>query len=116
MNGRAKGYIGEQLAAEYLSKAGWKIVGRNVRSCGVEVDIIAFDGDTLVFCEVKTADRDDATPAEWVSTGQRRRYVKAAQGYVAHHSLYGADVRFDVAEVCGGKVRLTKNAFDADCR
>lgn len=115
MNGRAKGYIGEQIAAEHLEKSGWKILARNVKSCGVEVDIIALDGDVLVFCEVKTADRDDAHPSEWVSVGQRRRYVSAAQGYVARHSLYGRDVRFDVVEVCGGKPRRIENAFDADC-
>ena len=43
MNGRAKGYIGEQIAAEHLAKKGWKILARNIRECGVEVDLIALD-------------------------------------------------------------------------
>ena len=115
MNGRAKGYIGEQIAAEYLARSGWRVLERNSRQGGVEVDIIALDGDVLVLCEVKTADRADAHPSEWVSVWQRRRYVRAAEAYIARRSLYGKDVRFDVIEVCGGEVRHIRGAFDADC-
>ena len=113
MNGRAKGYIGEQIAAEHLAKKGWKILARNIRECGVEVDLIALDGATLVFCEVKTAERPDAHPAEWVKEGQMRRYVRAAESYVARHALSDRDVRFDVMEICGGEVRHIRGAFDA---
>ena len=80
---------------------------------GVEVDLIALDGATLVFCEVKTAERPDAHPAEWVKEGQMRRYVRAAESYVARHALYDRDVRFDVMEICGGEVRHIRGAFDA---
>jgi putative endonuclease len=49
------GRIGERIAAEYLAASGWRLVGRNVRPPGGgELDLIALDGSTLVFLEVKT--------------------------------------------------------------
>jgi putative endonuclease len=48
------GKLGEQLAAEHLQRRGFEIVERNYRTRWGELDIIAFDGETLAFCEVKT--------------------------------------------------------------
>ena len=78
MHGRAKGYIGEQLAAEYLEAKGLRIIARNKKFAGVEVDILARDGNTLVLCEVKTAEQANAHPSMWVSREQQRRYAAAA--------------------------------------
>ena len=113
MNGRAKGYIGEDIAVRFLKRRGYGIVATNAVVCGVEIDIIALDGDTVVFAEVKSSDSDTAHPAERVSARQRARYVAAAQAYRVKHSLYDADFRFDVIEVAGSRLSHIKNAFEA---
>lgn len=113
MNGRARGYIGEDIAVRFLKRRGYGIVATNAVVCGVEIDIIALDGDTVVFAEVKSSDSDTAHPAERVSARQRARYVAAAQAYRVRHSLYDADFRFDVIEVAGSRLSHIKNAFEA---
>lgn len=113
MNGRARGYIGEDIAVRFLKRRGYGIVATNAVVCGVEIDIIALDGDTVVFAEVKSSDSDTARPAERVSARQRARYVAAAQAYRVKHSLYDADFRFDVIEVAGSRLSHIKNAFEA---
>lgn len=113
MNGRARGYIGEDIAVRFLKRRGYGIVATNAVVCGVEIDIIALDGDTVVFAEVKSSDSDTAHPAERVSARQRARYVAAAQAYRVKHSLYDADFRFDVIEVAGSRLLHIKNAFEA---
>lgn len=113
MNGRARGYIGEDIAVRFLKRRGYGIVATNAVVCGVEIDIIALDGDTMVFAEVKSSDSDTAHPAERVSARQRARYVAAAQAYRVKHSLYDADFRFDVIEVAGSRLSHIKNAFEA---
>lgn len=112
MNGRARGYIGEDIAVRFLKRRGYGIVATNAVVCGVEIDIIALDGDTVVFAEVKSSDSDTAHPAERVSARQRARYVAAAQAYRVKHSLYDADFRFDVIEVAGSRLSHIKNAFE----
>lgn len=113
MNKRASGYNAEQLAAEYLKSEGFRIICRNHRCAGVEIDIIAADGKELVFVEVKSSEYAAAHPSEHVTPWQMRRYVRAAREYVAARGLFGVNVRFDVAEVVGGDVRLIRGAFDA---
>lgn len=113
MNRRARGYIGEDIAVRFLKRRGYGIVATNAVVCGVEIDIIALDGDTVVFAEVKSSDSDTAHPAERVSARQRARYVAAAQAYRVKHSLYDADFRFDVIEVAGSRLSHIKNAFEA---
>lgn len=113
MNGRARGYIGEDIAVRFLKRRGYRIVATNAVVCDVEIDIIALDGDTVVFAEVKSSDSDTAHPAERVSARQRARYVAAAQAYRVKHSLYDADFRFDVIEVAGSRLSHIKNAFEA---
>ena len=113
MNGRVRGYIGEDIAVRFLKRRGYGIVATNAVVCGVEIDIIALDGDTVVFAEVKSSDSDTAHPAERVSARQRARYVAAAQAYRVKHSLYDADFRFDVIEVAGSRLSHIKNAFEA---
>ena len=113
MNRRSAGRIAEQLAAEYLVMRGCTVLERNRRIAGVEVDIVAADGRTLVFVEVKSSDFFDARPAEHVTDTQMLRYVRAAEAYLASHGLSGVPVRFDVAEVTDGRVVYTEDAFDA---
>jgi putative endonuclease len=74
------GRAGEQLAADHFARLGWEIVGRNHRTRLGEIDLIAVDGDTLVFAEVKTCRLGKRRPWENLHEGKRsqvRRLVGA---------------------------------------
>jgi putative endonuclease len=82
---RALGRLGEQLAAAHLERLGYAIVARNVRTRRGEIDLIAFNGEALVFAEVKTRRsrrRWRLTPEEqplaWLRTSQRARLRRLA--------------------------------------
>jgi len=74
------GALGETLAAEHLVRRGFRILGRNYRTRWGELDIIAFDGQTLAFCEVKTRrlGADGATPFEALHRAKRARVRRMA--------------------------------------
>jgi putative endonuclease len=76
---RARGQAGEALAAAYLTLLGWGALERNVRVGGVEVDLVAVDGDTRVLVEVKYRGRADFGGAALaVDQGKRDRLRRAA--------------------------------------
>lgn len=100
------GRAGEQLAAEHLMRRGFRILERNYRTRWGELDIVACDGHTLVFCEVKTrrAPRGGvAAPADWLgpfdSVGPRKRnqVQRMAARWLSerHDRPYAALLRFD---------------------
>lgn len=84
-----------------------------------ELDIVALDGSTTVFVEVKRR-RDSAlgAPAEAVTRTKRLRVVRAARRWLAAHPARGRSVRFDVVAIVGDPPALSwiKGAFDADAR
>jgi len=70
-NNKVTGNKGEELAAGYLSKKGYKIIERNFRTRFGEIDIVCWDGETLVFVEVKTKiGHDFGEPEEMVNKGK----------------------------------------------
>lgn len=80
------GAWGEDQAAEYLAKNGLKILQRNYRSLEGEIDLIASDGDTLVFVEVKTRTNDTyGFPEEAVTEEKMEHIYGAAEEYLAEH-------------------------------
>jgi putative endonuclease len=91
------GRAGEQVAAEYLERAGLRILDRNWRSADGEIDIVAAERRVLVVCEVKTrSDTRFGTPLEAISRHKRARLRRlAAQWLVAHGVLFD-EVRIDV--------------------
>ncbi len=110
---------GETLAALFLRVKGYRIEARNWRCPQGELDIVARDGDTLVFVEVKTRrDRSAGAPEEAVDARKRSRIVHLAQAYLA--ALGGAvpPCRFDVVAVESGgitpRIRHLRAAFRAD--
>ena len=110
------GNIGEDIAAEYLKANGYRIIERNAKICGVEIDIICEAGDkirTVVFCEVKTR-RDDeyGSAAEAVTPYKVGRYVTAAKAYMARKANVNRDLRFDIIEVGDDGVDHIEAAFD----
>lgn len=96
---RILGERGERAAAARLRKAGMRIIVRNYRGGGGEIDLVARDGDTLVFVEVKT--RRTGVPAEAVDLDKQRRITRAAVHFLKTHRLFepGVPTRFDVAAV-----------------
>ncbi len=93
------GKRGEELAFLFLTEKGWTIIERNWRHGRAEVDLIARDGDILVFVEVKTSRSDRFGPPEaWVSARKMKLISRAAIAYmeeVGHRD----EIRFDVVAV-----------------
>lgn len=111
------GKTGEDLASKELERRGYAIVARRYRRHGGELDIIARDGPTLVFVEVKA--RDSWTfgePVEAVTAIKRRRITRLALDYVVRHRLTDCPCRFDVVSIHFDADRpvidVYKNAFD----
>jgi putative endonuclease len=97
------GRVGEQLASEHLIRRGYRIVERNYRTRWGELDIVAYDGRTLAFCEVKTRrlSRGDGNPLEAVRALKRARVRKMAGSWLIERTdRPHADVlRFDAIGV-----------------
>ena len=112
------GKRGEELAVARLEREGYAILERRYRTrCG-EIDIVADDGGTLVFVEVKArADAEFGTAAEAITPAKRRRVVRMAQDYLIRRGVADRPCRFDVVAVMLGgaepAVELFRSAFDA---
>ena len=99
MNQREVGARQESRAAEYLESLGYHILVRNFRCRFGEIDLIAWDGDTLCFVEVKTRTNTRmGLPREYVTARKQARLRKTALFYLSSHDL-DCPTRFDVAEV-----------------
>ena len=96
----ALGKTGEDLACRELERRGYAIIERRHRCRGGELDIIARDGPTLVFVEVKARDNHDfGHAAEAVTWQKRRRIFRLASEYVMRHHLNDSPCRFDVVSI-----------------
>lgn len=94
------GARGERLALRALRRAGYRIIARNVHIGRYEIDIIARDGDTTVFVEVKTRrEQDEIAPEENVRHEKRRRLRQAARVYMERERDPAMYYRFDVVAV-----------------
>ena len=109
---------GENVAARYLRNQGFKIIVRNFRCELGEVDIIARDGKTLVFVEVKTRAYDDPSPEEQVNDSKQHQITKVAKYYLSRYGVPQPPARFDVVAIIwpAGRepqIRHTPDAFGA---
>jgi putative endonuclease len=116
--GDAMGPRGENVAARYLRNLGYKIIVRNFRCELGEIDIVAKDGKTLVFVEVKTRAYDDPTPEEQVNDVKRHQLTKAAKLYLSRYGSPQPPARFDVVAIVwpegrDPQIRHTPHAFEA---
>jgi putative endonuclease len=97
------GQLGERLAAEHLGRRGFEIVERNYRTRWGELDLIAFDGHTLAFCEVKTRHLRDASvsPLEAIRRRKCARLRKMAGSWLIERTdrPYADVVRLDAIAV-----------------
>ena len=115
------GAWGEQLAADFLKKNGYQILGKNVRfgsRCELDLVVRSPAPDTLVFVEVKTRSSEEfGRPISFVDRSKRRAMGRAAMRYLHRIKAKPARIRFDVVEVVGSPdaenpvVRHIENAF-----
>lgn len=114
------GAQGEDLAAQFLRNAGYAILDRNLKLGRNEIDILARDGDTIVFVEVKTRESPgpDFAPEDNVHATKQRKLITAAKHYIARHPDPSAYYRFDVVSVTvvqgqNPRIEHLKDAFHA---
>lgn len=94
------GQKGEDIAVNFLSEKGYKIVERNFRAGHGEIDIIAFDGNDLVFIEVKTSNSNVfGHPATWVSEHKQKIVGETAEAFIYKNKYNDTDCRFDVITI-----------------
>jgi putative endonuclease len=105
------GRAGEDAATEFLRSHGYKILQRNFRGPGGEIDIVASDGGVIVFVEVK-ARRSHAygSALAAVDARKRRRLRAVAEDYLQFFAP-AAKARFDVLAIDGNAIRLYRGAF-----
>lgn len=93
------GQKGEDIAAEHLKKAGYKILDRNWKAGKLEIDIIAENMDFIIFAEVKTRSDDPLMPPSTaVNSEKRRSMIYAANTYLQRNSI-DKESRFDVINI-----------------
>ena len=96
---RQLGALGEQLASDHLSRLGFQIIERNARVRTGELDIVAADAKTLVFCEVKTrlASAEGRDPLESIHPRKQLQVRRLAARWLGEHADRPrvADIRFD---------------------
>ena len=112
-NRREIGTEYEKKAGAYLEGQGYEVLEYNYRCRMGEIDIIAIDGEYLVFCEVKyRSDSGSGHPAEAVDYRKQRVISKCALYYIMLHGLQDISCRFDVVSIEDNVITLYKNAFD----
>jgi putative endonuclease len=99
----ALGQAGEDAAADLLRRSGFRILERNWRSGGLELDIVCEQGDTLVFVEVKTRAAEGlANPEDALTPAKRRKLSKAIGLYLSARDLWDRSCRVDLVSVVHG--------------
>jgi len=107
-----EGRRGERIAGRFLIKLGFDILARRYKARSGELDIIAFEGETLVFLEVKTRRSGDfGEPWEFVDWQKQQILRRAAEQFIADHDLGSYSYRFDIVSVLANEVSLYRNAF-----
>ncbi len=114
------GERGERRAARYLRRHGYKILFTRHRRRYGEIDILAVEGKTVVFVEVKTRrNQDQGRPAEAVDAHRQKRLTRAALAFLKSYGLLEYASRFDVVEVVWPEahkrptIQHIRNAFPA---
>jgi putative endonuclease len=110
------GRRGERAAEKYLRRIGYRIVARNFRAAGAEIDIVAMDGETIVFVEVKTRQSLAAgAPEEAVDLRKQTRMRRAAEAFARRYRADDYDMRFDIVAIDASgarlEIELLRNAF-----
>jgi putative endonuclease len=120
MNGFGRiqtGKRGEDIAVAYLKNKGYRIIERNYKCLFGEIDIVAKDGDMVVFVEVKSRKSERfGDPQGAVGREKQKKISRISLTYLEEKHLYPCDARFDVVAIkmlpAGSIVELIQNAFD----
>ena len=119
MNKFLAGRSAEEEAVRYLQSQGYKILARNVRAKFGEIDVVARDGPTLCFIEIKARSSTRfGFPEEAVTFQKRFRLIRLARWYLQKAGSPSVPVRFDVLSLLSGpdggpgRTRLIKGAFE----
>ena len=116
---KSLGERGELEAERFLLRKGWQIIARGYSTESGEVDLIAVDGKTLVFVEVKTRSSEtQGLPVDAVDQEKMRRIAEVAEQFYYRHQLEGTSIRFDVISILwpensAPRIRHYEQAFDA---
>ena len=106
------GRIGEKKAEKHLKSVGYKILDKNFTTNLGEIDLVAQDGEYIVFVEVKTrANTDFGNPSEAVNHKKRQKYKNLASLYLQKNGKTDCPCRFDVVEITGKNINHIINAF-----
>ena len=111
MESRTKGKLGEVRAEQLLLEKGLEILARNYAAPGAEIDLIACDGRTIVFVEVKMRSGSLSAGRETVTVSKQKRICKGALHYMMNNGLMNRQARFDVIEIQDGRATHIVNAF-----
>jgi len=112
MFNKAIGDEGEKIALKFIKSKGYKVIESNYKNKIGEIDIIAYDGNILVFIEVKYR-KDDyfGMPREAVNYNKQRKIKLVAQLFIAKNNLLDKVFRFDVIEILGNEITHLENCF-----
>lgn len=109
----ATGAAAEAAAAQLLEKRGLRIIARNFRVKGGEIDLVCRDGDTTVFVEVRLRTRSDfGGAAASITVTKQRRLILAARHWLARHGE--TPCRFDAVLSDGNSMEWVRDAFRLD--
>lgn len=111
MDNCAKGRTGEDRASAFLTGCGYRILARNVRLPGGEIDAVCLDGPTLVIVEVKRRDSRTFGSALRAVDARKRATLRRIAADYAQIVAPSARIRFDVVTLDGGRLNLHRNAF-----
>jgi putative endonuclease len=114
----SRGRAAEAAAAELLVRAGFRIVARNVRLAGAEIDLVAEEGEEIVFVEVRSrSDSRHGGPLATVGRVKQERIARAAAAFLARVERSSSPARFDVigVEWRAGRAACThvRSAFES---
>lgn len=118
--GKLLGDKGERVAVKFLKRNGYSILAQQYRTDLGEIDIIALDGQTVVFIEVKTRKTDlKGQPFEAVTLQKQRQLTRLAGSFLKQHQLLNQSARFDIISIIWQSDQSTpeiqhyQNAFSA---
>lgn len=110
-NNEAKGRLGEDRASSFLAACGYRVLARNVRVPGGEIDAVCMDGPTLVIIEVKRRDSASFGSALRAVDARKRATLRRIAADYAQIVAPSAKIRFDVVALDGRRLSLHRNAF-----
>jgi len=113
MKSYEKGRLFEDRAVDFLKSSGYEILERNFKTRYGEIDIIARDGDTVVFVEVRYRKSSAfGSPEETIDLKKIKKIIRTTNRYISMKNLENTDIRFDVVVFDGNGIRHIKNAFE----